>query len=550
MTSVGDLLDTKGVVSESGSFDAARLRLLFDLSRAFAGSLELDELVPLVIEKCRDAMNAEGASVLLRDAEGGELYFPYVISDDPDTEETLARMRFPENQGIAGLVVQTGRAICVNDAERDPRVYRDADRETGIVTRMLLAAPLRSREDISGVIQVTNPRDERPFSDDDLRFLETLAGAVAVAIENAQLYARLKTSEGRLETQVGTLRRDLARHDAFQEIVGTGSVMQEVFRMMESAAAAPVTVLVEGETGTGKELVARALHRASPRAEEPFIAVNCAALPEGLLESELFGHKKGAFTGAATDRVGLFEAANGGTIFLDEIGEMPAVMQAKLLRVLQEGEIVPVGDHRPRSVDVRVISATNRDLLAEVELGTFREDLYYRIGTFPIHLPPLRERSEDIMPIASRMLGKVSQRHGKEVPGFADDAAGVLEAHQWPGNVRELQNEIERATALVQGAHPIEAAHLSPRLKGGPRTRVGGRISTSSEAPAPSPSKGGAVVLGPELPESLREARDLFEAEFIREMLEQCGGNATKAAQRMGISRASIQNKLRDYGIR
>lgn len=533
------------------SFDAARLELLFELSRSFAGHLELDELVPVVIEKCRDSLGAEGASVLLREPEKDELYFPYVVSEDPDTAETLARMRFPANQGIAGLVVQTGRAICVNDAERDPRVYRDADRATGITTRTLLAAPLRVREEVTGVIQVTNRRDDLSFSNEDLRFLETLAGTIAVALDNAQLFARLKVSEGRLEQQVGTLRRDLARHDAFQEIVGTGDAMHEVFRLMESAAAAPVTVLVEGETGTGKELVARALHQASPRAEGPFIAVNCAALPEGLLESELFGHKKGSFTGAATDRVGLFEAADGGTIFMDEVGEMPLVMQAKLLRVLQEGEIIPVGDHRPRAVDVRVISATNRDLLAEVELNTFREDLYYRIGTFPIHLPPLRERKEDILPIASRMLGAVTKRHGKEVPGFSEDATAALRGHEWPGNVRELQNEIERATALVPSGYSIEASHLSGRIRGEGRPSRPTRTTPEARESAPdTPTEETPVLLGPGLPESLREARDLFEATFVAKILERCNGNATKAAQRMGISRASIQNKLRDYGIR
>lgn len=540
-------------MSAQDSFDEARLKLLFDLSRAFAGHLELDELMPLVIEKCRDAFGVEGAAVLLRDRARSELYFPYVVSEDADIAAKLAQMRFPDNQGIAGLVVQTGRATCVNDAERDPRIYRDADRETGTVTKKLLAAPLRSREDITGVVQVTNPRDGREFSDDDLRFLETLAGTIAVAIENAQLYAALKAKEGRLETQVGSLRRDLARHDAFLEIVGTGDRMQEVFRLMESAAVAPVTVLVEGETGTGKELVARALHRASPRGEGQFIAVNCAALPEGLLESELFGHKKGAFTGAATDRVGLFEAADGGTVFLDEVGEMPLVMQAKLLRVLQEGEIIPVGDHRPRPVDVRIISATNRELLAEVELNTFREDLFYRIGTFPILLPPLRERSEDIVPIASRMLGTVSKRHGKTVSGFLPDAVGVLQAHTWPGNVRELQNEIERATALVREGEAISAEHLSARVKeeARPRSRPASNGAPAAvESEANGASGGGPISLGRDIPESLREARDLFEAAFIGEMLSRCDGNATKAAQMMGISRASIQNKLRDYGIR
>jgi transcriptional regulator with GAF, ATPase, and Fis domain len=541
-------------MTQGDAVQATRLKLLFDLGCAFAERIDLDELIRLVIDKCREALDAEGASVLLRDAETDELYFPYVVADDEDTKQKLLRLRFPANQGIAGLVVQTGRAVRVDDAERDPRVYRAADRQTGTVTHTLLAAPLRTREQTIGVLQVTNHRDGTPFRDDDLAFLEALGGSVAVAIENAQLYAALKASEGRLRVQVGTLRRDLARHDAFQEIVGTSDSMRDVFRLMESAATAPVTVLIEGETGTGKELVARALHRASPRADGPFIAVNCAAIPESLLESELFGHRKGAFTGALQDRVGLFEAAKGGTIFLDEVGEMPLVMQAKLLRVLQEGEVVPLGDHRTRRVDARVISATNRDLLTEVELKTFREDLYYRLATFPIHLPPLRERKEDILPIASRMLSAIAARHGKDVRGFSEEAVAVLAQHPWPGNVRELQNEIERATALVPPGEPISLGQLSARLTrvvsparpAGTAAVQQAPASSADTAPGPPPP----ISFGAGLPDSLREARELFEAAFIARVLQDCDGNATRAAQRIGISRASIQNKLRDYQIR
>jgi Nif-specific regulatory protein len=526
------------------SGDASRLRLLYDLGCAFAARTDLDELVRLVVEKCCDTFSTEGASVLRRDPESDELYFPYVVANDPAVAEKLAGMRFPADQGIAGAVVQTGRSILVEDASSDPRINREADRLTGITTRSLLAAPLTTHQGTIGVLQLVNRRDGT-FTADDLAFLESLAGSIAVAIENAELVSRLKESEGRLRTQVGVLRRDLARQDRFTEIVGTSKAMADVFRLMESAAPTPITVLIQGESGTGKELVARGIHKASERAEGPFIAVNCAALAENLLESELFGHRRGSFTGATHDRVGLFEAAKGGTIFLDEVGEMPAVMQAKLLRVLQEGEVVPVGDNRPRRVDVRVVSATNRDLAEEVRRGSFREDLFYRIAAFPIALPALRERREDILPIAARMLAATAERYKKRVAGFEQSAVDLLVRYGWPGNVRELQNEIERATALARDEEAIGAAHLSPKLRGeGPEARP---APAADEARRDGSATRGASAAALA---SLRDARAAFEADFITKTLAASGGNITRAAQTMGLSRVALQKKMKEYGLR
>src|SRR5262249_9954673 len=283
----------------------------------------------------------------------------------------------PADKGIAGWVVRNAKAVIVADVTKDDRFYPEVDRLSGAQTTSLLYAPLRTRCGAIGVIGVRNKR-EGAFTEEDLAFLEVLSGGIAVAIENAHLYSRLKNSEARLRTQVGVLQRDLARRDRFTEIIGTGPAMLEVFRLMESAAASTMAVLIEGETGTGKELVARGIHRESERADAPFLGVSCAALAESLLESELFGHRRGAFTGATQDKRGLFEAATGGTLFLDEIGETPQAMQAKLLRVLQEGEVIPVGDTRARKVDVRIISATNRDLSGEIAANRFRADLYYR----------------------------------------------------------------------------------------------------------------------------------------------------------------------------
>jgi Nif-specific regulatory protein len=513
------------------SDSAARLRLLYELGCAFAAHLELDELIALVVTKCRDVLRAEGVAVLLLDPERDELYFPYVADADAGASARLGQLRIPAARGIAGTVLRTRRGVRVDDVAVHPDFYPEVDRNTGVTTRALLCVPLASAHGPLGVIQVINPLGRARFDDDDLAFLESLAGSIGVALENAALYERVKASEERLQAQVGALRRDLARRDRFTEMIGSGAAMREVFRLMESAAASPIAVLIEGETGTGKELVARGIHRASPRAEGPFVAVNCAALPETLLESELFGHRRGAFTGAQQDQRGFFEAASGGTIFLDEVGEMPPAMQAKLLRVLEDGAVTPVGDTRPRRVDVRAVAATNRDLAAEVAAGRFRSDLYYRLAAFPIRLPPLRERPEDIPLLADHMLAAAAVRHGKRVAGIAPEAVELLLAFPWPGNVRELQNEMERAVALACEGEPITPGHLSGKLRGGDATA----------RPVGPP----ADRTGP-----LRPARAAFEARYIREALRQHGGNVSHAARALGLSRVMLQKKMKDYGLR
>ncbi|HJQ85339.1 MAG TPA: sigma 54-interacting transcriptional regulator [Candidatus Binatia bacterium] len=517
--------------------DAARYRLLFDLGCAFASRLDLGELVPLVIAKCRETFDAEGASVLLLDAASQDLYFPYVDAEDPEVARRLGSVRLPAARGIAGAVVRSGKAERVDDVPGDPRFYPAVDRHTGLSTRALLCAPLMTRAGTVGVVQVVNRRRGGRFDDDDLGLLAALAGSIAVSIENARLYAETKAANERLRIQVGALRRDLARLDRFTEIVSVAPAMRDVFRLMESAAASAITVLIEGETGTGKELVARGIHAASARADAAFIAVNCAAISETLLESELFGHRRGAFTGAIQDRRGVFEAADGGTIFLDEVGEMPPAMQAKLLRVLQEGEITPVGDARPRRVDVRVIAATNRDLAAEVKRGAFREDLFYRLAVFPIRLPPLRERAEDVALLAERFVVDAATRQRKRVGGIAGPALALLEGFAWPGNVRELQNEIERAVALCANGEAIEPTHLSAKLSVEIAPVADRAVATNAGTGAPSGTP-------------LRAARTAFEVSYIRRALAQEAGNVSRAARVLGLSRVMLQKKMKEYGLR
>jgi transcriptional regulator with GAF, ATPase, and Fis domain len=333
------------------------------------------------------------------------------------------------------------------------------------------------------------------------------------------------------------------REDAHsgQVLLGASRAMEDLFHLIEKASASPLPTLLEGETGTGKELVARAIHQASRNAKGPFLPVNCAAVPENLLESELFGHRRGAFTGATGDHEGLFEAAAGGTVFLDEIGEMPLAMQPKVLRVLQEGELTRIGEIRARKVDFRLVAATNRDLLHEVERGTFRGDLYYRISAFPIRLPTLRERRDDIPLLVESFLVVAARRHGKRVGAVSAEAMQALAEFDWPGNVRELQNEVQRAVALAKEGDAIGLAHLSPKLT----SERGATSDPTDERPPTAPGTASATAPG-----SLRAARDAFESRFIAEVLEQQGGSVLRAARVLGLTRAGLYKKLKELGLR
>ncbi len=323
----------------------------------------------------------------------------------------------------------------------------------------------------------------------------------------------------KLTQQYRALQRRLERIEGTPRLVGTSAGMERVRTLISKVAPTQSTVLILGETGTGKELVARAVHDQSPRAGEPFVAINCGALPETLIESELFGHRKGAFTGADEHRVGLFEVANNGTIFLDEIGELPKAMQAKLLRVLESREIRRVGENRATMVDVRVVCATHRDLPEMVAAGDFREDLMYRINTFEIFLPPLRDRIEDIPELAGHLLSRFRGKSRTATHHLADDAIAALKAHVWPGNVRELANVIEHSTILCDDG-PITAVHLPSHFN---RRQLTGAAATHSSGPI-----------------SLRD----LEMQAIYQSLERNGGNKPKAADELGISLKTLYNKL------
>ncbi len=343
------------------------------------------------------------------------------------------------------------------------------------------------------------------------------ADRLLVTVKNALMTSSLKR-------EVDELRTELKKKYHFDNIIGQSGKMQEVFRAMEKIIDSNVTVLIQGESGTGKELIARAIHYQSKRANKPFVAVNCSALPESLLESELFGHERGAFTGATGKRIGKFEVANGGTIFLDEIGLMTQVTQAKLLRVLQEREFERVGGNELVKVDVRVISATNVDLEEAVKSGTFREDLYYRISVFPIKLPPLRERKEDIPLLAAHFLDKFSKQENKNIEGIAPDAMELLMNYSWPGNVRELENAIERAV-LLASTNEITPKDLPQNVRA-----IGERKVYEKES-------------------TLSSWIEKLEEEALRQALLECEGNISKTAKKLGIGRATIYRKAKKYGL-
>jgi Nif-specific regulatory protein len=500
---------------------------LYEVSRAFRELVELDELLPAVIAKTKALFGVESSAIMLLDATTNELYVPYVADVAPEVERRFVEVRFPADRGIAGWVLSHGDVELVPDVADDPRWYRSVDGHTGMVTRSLLCAPLTSRDGVIGVLSLRN-KLEGGFTPEDAELIATVAENIAVAIDNARRFGDAQRSAERLRDAVDALQRQAVRHGGFDDIIGVSPAMQRVFHLLASAAASPVTVLITGETGTGKELIARAIHYNSPRRARPFVAVNCGALSETLLESELFGHRKGAFTGALADKKGLFEVADGGTIFLDEIGDMPPVMQVKVLRVLQEGEFLPVGETTAHHVDVRVISATHHDLAAEAASGGFRADLYYRLNAFPIVVPPLRERRQDIPLLVAKLLERTAEKFGKTAQRCNPRALELLIAYAWPGNVRELQNEIERAVVLAPAGGIIEPADLSERIARSASPRV--------------------ALPSADLP--LRHAREVFEREYVAQVLAQHSGNASRAAKVLGISRVMLQRKIRQYGLR
>jgi len=500
------------------STDLERVNNVLQASRQVTGTLDWNELLIRVVDAVVQIAGAD-RGFLMRMREDGKLHFEIARSRD---EATLPPDEFQISWGIAEEAAHRRETVWVPDAVGSS-LFQDRKSVRELSLRTVVALPILTAGRVLGVLYVDSHSIAHEFTPEDMAILEGFAAQVAVALENARLHEELKDSKNRLEMENLNLRRALKEESRYGLLVGRSPKMLRVIELMEKVIPTQVSVLIQGETGTGKELIARAIHLNGPRREKNFMAVNCGALPESLLESELFGYRKGAFTGASEDRIGLFEAADGGTLFLDEVGEMPATLQVKLLRVLQDSQIRRVGDTVSRRVDFRLIAATNRDLKTEVEAGRFRQDLFYRLNVVPVSLPPLRERGEDTLLLAQHFLELFSKQQVKAVRGLSAESRELLLRHPWPGNVRELENAMARAVALAD-----EGGAIEPLLFG-----LGAPVTRRWDGQ-----------------HTLRETLDAVEAETIREALRQCESNVSRAARALGVSRQHLHNRMNAHGIR
>ena len=500
-----------------------RLQSLLEMSQLLISTLQLEEVLDLLLTRAGAMVDCEASSLLLLDPTGSTLAF---VVAKGSKGEALVEHRLPVGTGIAGWVAQQGKSLVVQDVRKDPRFYEGLDRKLGFATRSLLAAPLIVRDRIIGVIEAVNAVRPEGFVDEDVAVFSVFANYAAIAIENARLYAAVHREREHLRDEVGRRYR----------IIGRSSTLAKALDMARAVADATATVLLLGESGTGKEMFAHAIHHWSPRAARPFVAVSCTVLSQELLASELFGHEKGAFTGAVRQKPGKVELAEGGTLFLDEVGEMRPELQMKLLRVLQEHEFERVGGTRTIPADIRVIAATSRDLEAEVKRGAFREDLYYRLNVVAITIPPLRDRRDDVDALAAFFLEKHAKESRKNLKTMSPEALQALRSYGWPGNVRELENLIQRGIILSR-TDRIELTDLPPE------------ILTHAGDSAP----GGAPQTNAELKEAKRVARDRAAAEVERQFLERIlqvsKGNVTKAAIAAGMNRTLLQQLLKKYAI-
>jgi Nif-specific regulatory protein len=497
------------------------LSCLYEITRHLASATSLQDCLEKIVNTLAEHKSMDNGTVSIINPATGELEIEVAHGI---TAEAKRRGRYKLGEGITGKVVATGEPIIVPQIGEEP-LFLNRTRTRGDERKKrssFLCVPILASQHSIGALSIDREYTEGfgAQSENDLRFLTVVSGLIAESVQRIQ---RVNEEKEALRLENSKLKRELSAKNRIEEIIGNSSRMQEVFDMVHRVADSNATVLLRGESGTGKTLVAKALHHNSSRSAGPFVVVNCSALPETLLESELFGHEKGAFTGATEAKKGRFELAEGGTLFLDEIGEISPAVQVKLLNVIQERTFQRLGSTKTIKTDIRLVAATNRDLEKAVKEMVFREDLYYRLNVFPVYLPPLRERRTDILLLAEYFLEKYAKENNKEIKRITTPAIDLLVQYHWPGNVRELQNCMERAV-LICDDNAIKSIHLPPSLQS-------------------------AESIHSSKPLSLATAVENFERELIIEALKKNNGNQTKAAKSLDTSLRIINYKIHSYGI-
>jgi Nif-specific regulatory protein len=493
--------------------------LLYEISKALNEHLELRNSLYKVLDILSSSLDMVRGTVSILNPLRDEISIEVAHSLSKSARE---RVKYKLGEGITGRVIQTGKPVAIPKISEEPLfLNRTASRKSKMIEEIsFICIPIKKANQVIGALSVDKPYDKNYSLKDGVKLLSVVATMIAQHVVNLET---IQLEKEKLRKENRRLRDELENKYRINNIIGNSNKMREVFQMVSQVSKSNATVLIRGESGTGKELVANSIHYSSYRTEKPFVKVNCAAIPANLIESELFGHEKGAFTGAIKKKLGKFELANKGTIFLDEIGSIGLEVQTNLLRVLQEKEFDRVGGHQTIKTDVRIIAATNKNLEQAVDEETFRGDLYYRLNVFPIYMPPLRERKTDILLLADYFLEKYSKENHKEIKRFSTPAIDMIMAYHWPGNVRELENCIERSVLLCDGG-VIHSYHLPPTLQTGEESDT--------------------------LPDlSLEASVGNLEREMIIDALKNSRGNITQAAQILKTTVRRFSYKAQKYGV-
>jgi len=495
------------------------ITLLYEISKTLHEHLDLRKSLYRVLEILSNSMNMARGTVSILDPVKDEISIEVAHGL---SRSAIEKGKYKPGEGITGKVIETGRAIMIPKISQEPQFLdRTASRRSHHGGELsFICVPIKKGNQVIGALSADRPYDPEYSLKDGLQLLTVIATMIAQHVINIET---IRLEKDQLREENLRLRSELTDRYRFANIVGNSNKMREVFQMISQVSQSNATVLIRGESGTGKELVANSIHYNSLRAKHPFVKVNCAALPANLIESELFGHERGAFTGAIRQKIGKFELADKGSLFLDEIGSIDVDVQVKLLRVLQEKEFERVGGHRTLKSDVRIIAATNKDLERAVEEETFRGDLYYRLNVFPIYMPTFRQRKTDILLLADFFLEKYARENKKDIRRFSTPAIDMLMQYHWPGNVRELENCIERAVLLCEEG-VIHSYHLPPTLQTG---------IESGTLPA----------------RSLEEAMENLEREMIIDALKNTRGNSTRAADLLKTTLRKFTYKAKQHGI-